>query len=81
MKAILSLVTMLLVLAVIGLLAKSQLGSTSKPIAASSAALGVSMPTTTPGANTQRQSQEIQQQVKQSIEAAMQPARAEPDDK
>jgi len=72
MKAIFSLVGLLLVLALLGFLAKKQLQSTSeiriKPPE------GVALPQTTPGATPQQQSQEIAQQVKQSLDAAMQQA-------
>lgn len=65
MRAIVSVVGLLLVVAAVGLLAKKQMGST----------------TITPEAGPQQQSQQIQQQVKQSVEAAMQQARPMPDDK
>jgi Na+-transporting methylmalonyl-CoA/oxaloacetate decarboxylase gamma subunit len=69
MRAIVSVLGLLLVVAIVGLLAKKQL---STPIAG---------PEATPGATVQQQSQQVQQQVKQSVEAAMQQARPVPDDK
>ena len=65
MRAIFSVVGLLLVLAVVGLMAKKQMGSV----------------TGAPAASPQQQSQQVQQQVKQSVEAAMQQARPMPDDK
>jgi hypothetical protein len=69
MRAIVSILGLLLVVVIVGLLTKKQLGT---PIA---------VPEATPGATVQQQSQQIQQQVKQSVEAAMQQARPVPDDK
>jgi hypothetical protein len=69
MRAMFGVLGFLLVLAIVGLLAKKQLGT---PIA---------VPTATPGATVQQQSQQVQQQVKESVEAAMQQARPVPDDK
>lgn len=65
MRAIFSVVGLLLVVAVVGLIAKKQMGSVAGA----------------PAASPQQQSQQIQQQVKQSVEAAMQQARPMPDDK
>jgi hypothetical protein len=59
--------SLLFVVAVIGVLAKKQLGAVS----------GISLPATTP----QQQSQQLQNQVKKSVEDAMQQTRPEPDDK
>jgi UPF0716 family protein affecting phage T7 exclusion len=69
MRAMFGVLGLLLVLAIVGLLAKKQL-STS-----------IAVPTATPGATVQQQSQQVQQQVKESVEAAMQQARPVPDDK
>lgn len=65
MRAIVSVVGLLLVVAAVGLLDKKQMGAT----------------TGSPDAGPQQQGQQIQQQVKQSVEAAMQQARPMPDDK
>jgi hypothetical protein len=69
MRSMFGVLGLLLVLAVVGLLAKKQLASTS------------ALPQTTPGTTVQQQSQQVQQQVKESVEAAMQQARPVPDDK
>ena len=71
MRSIAGVLSLLLVLAIVGVLAKKQLNAT-----AVTPALG-----TTSGATPQQQSQQIQQQVKQSVEAAMQQARPMPDEK
>jgi multidrug efflux pump subunit AcrB len=81
MRALFGLVSLLMVVAIVGILAKKQLSSvTSGPAAAASSA-GVTLPTTTPGATPQQQSQQIQQQVKQSVEATLQQARPVDDTK
>lgn len=73
MRAVVGLMSLLIVLVVVGVLAKKQLGALSKapfrpqnPVLVDS---GVTFPVATP----QVQSQQIQQQIKQSVEAAMQP--------
>jgi Na+-transporting methylmalonyl-CoA/oxaloacetate decarboxylase gamma subunit len=84
MRAVFGVLSLLIVVAVIGVLAKKQLGSLSSnaPAAAPAAATaGVNLPTTTPGANVAQQSQQIQQQTKQVMEATLQQARPMPDDK
>ena len=68
MRALFSIVSLLLVLAIVGVLAKKQLGGTASVI-----------PGATPGATPQQQSQQVQQQIQQSVEGAMQ-ARPMPDD-
>ncbi|MEO8545279.1 MAG: hypothetical protein ABI434_16970 [Burkholderiaceae bacterium] len=80
MKAALSIVSLLLVLAVIGFLAKSQLAATSKPVAVPPVDASASLPVTAPGATSQQQSKDIQKQVQQSVEAAMQSRRSDPDE-
>lgn len=65
MRAIVSVVGLLLVIVAVGLLTKKQLGAT----------------TGSPDTSPQQQGQQIQQQVKQSVEAAIQQARPIPDDK
>jgi hypothetical protein len=69
MRALFGIVSLLVVLAIVGVLAKKQLGGTTAVA-----------PGATPGATPQQQSQQIQQQVKQSVEGAMQQARPMPDD-
>lgn len=81
MRAIFSMVGLLLVVAIVGFLAKSQFGSGSKSLAAPVNDASITLPLTTPGATAQQQSQEIQTQIKQSVDAAMQQARPMPDDK
>ncbi len=81
MRAIFSIVGLLLVVAIVGFLAKSQFGSVSKSLSAPLNDSGITLPTTTPGATAQQQSQEIQTQIKQSVDAAMQQTRPMPDEK
>lgn len=80
MRAIFSILSLVIVLAGVGLLAKKQLSSVSNPAITLPADSGVTLPITTPGATPQQQSQQIQEEVKKSLEAAMQ-ARPMPDDK
>ncbi|MDI1244968.1 MAG: hypothetical protein PSV24_06160 [Rhodoferax sp.] len=70
MRIIFGVLSLLIVVAVLGTLAKKQL-------------TGVSAmdPASAPGGNAQQQSQQIQQQVKQSLDAAMQQARPPAEDK
>lgn len=68
MRALFSIVSLLIVLAIVGVLAKKQLGVTSAV-----------PPGASPGATPQQQSQQVQQQIQQSVEGAMQ-ARPMPDD-
>jgi hypothetical protein len=81
MRAIFSLVALLLVVAVIGMLAKKQLHTVADihPLPQDSST-GV-VPTTEPGANLQQQSLQIQQQVKKAVEDSLQQTRAVADDK
>jgi hypothetical protein len=68
MRAVFGLLGLLIVVAVIGLLAKRQLGAPAGPVGA---------PLGTP----QQQSQQLQNQVKKSVEDAMRQTRPEPEDK
>jgi multidrug efflux pump subunit AcrB len=77
MRAIVGFVGLLVVLAIVGLLAKTQLGSQARPPAAS--ASDVSVPAVTPGSKPQQQSQQVQDQFKQSLEGALQQTRPMPD--
>lgn len=90
MRAIFGVLSLLLVLAVVGLLVKKQLASTQQAIPAlTSPALASSAPTssdadatsTKPMGTVRAQSQQIQQQYKQAMDAAMQQARPMPDEK
>ncbi|OGA98018.1 MAG: hypothetical protein A3E79_15495 [Burkholderiales bacterium RIFCSPHIGHO2_12_FULL_61_11] len=79
MRAIFGVMSLLIALAVVGVLAKKQLG------ALPAAPVPVQLPTSAGSAVTahvtpQAQSQQLQQQIKQSVEKAMQQARPMPDD-
>lgn len=83
MRPIFGVLGLLIVLAVVGVLAKKQLGISSaapfrmqSPVVADQA---VTLPATPTGA-TQVQSRQIQQQIKQTLEAVMQQPRPMPDD-
>lgn len=75
MRAVLGIVSLLLVLAVVGMLAKKQLSS------ARSAVPVLLQPSggTAPPASVRTQSQQLQQQYKQAVEGLVQPPRALPD--
>ena len=84
MRAMLGLVGLVVVLAIVGVLARKQTSAlrsgtpVNMPAAATSAAsepLAVQ-----PGGNVQQQSQQIQQQVRQQVESALQQARPMPDE-
>jgi triacylglycerol esterase/lipase EstA (alpha/beta hydrolase family) len=84
MRAIFGVMSLLIVLVVVGMLAKKQLVAMSatqshlqSPALAEQPA---NLPSTSAGATQQVRSQQIQQQIKQSVEAAMQQARPMPDD-
>jgi cell division protein ZapA (FtsZ GTPase activity inhibitor) len=84
MRAIFGVLSLLLVLAVVGLLVKKQLVSTQQaiPALASPASTSSDSGSTSPkpAGTVQEQSQQIQQQYKQALDAAMQQARPVPDD-
>ncbi|NML86715.1 hypothetical protein [Polaromonas sp.] len=82
MRAIFGVLGLLIVLVVVGVLAKKQLGALSlvPPQNPAAANAGVTLPATSPGATPQAQSQQIQQQIKQSVEAAMQQPRPMPEE-
>ncbi|MCX7258662.1 MAG: hypothetical protein NTZ64_18645 [Polaromonas sp.] len=74
MRAIFSIVSLLVVLAVVGMLAKKQLGTPVVPL--NNPALndsGLTLPVTSPGATPQAQSLQIEQQIKQKLDASTQP--------
>lgn len=83
MRAALGIVSLLLALAVVGLLAKKQLVSTRSavPVLQLQPAAYV-VPGTGPAspATVRLQSQQVQQQVQQTVEGLMQQARPMPDD-
>ena len=75
MRGLFGIVGLLLTLAIIGVLAKKQMG------ALTTVAPPAGLASAPAGATVQQQSQLIQQQVKQSVEAQMQQARPMPDEK
>ncbi|HSV51981.1 MAG TPA: hypothetical protein VLJ57_07685 [Burkholderiaceae bacterium] len=82
MRVVFGVLSLLLVVMIVGVLARKQLGAASAPIAAPKAAgVDLVLPAPTPGATPQQQSQQVQQQVKQSVEGLMQQARPMPEDK
>lgn len=76
MRAVIGIASLLVVLAIVGLLAKKQLAATRAPVPALQAP-GQSAPT---GTTVREQSQQVQQQVKQQVEGMMQQARPMPED-
>ena len=75
MRGMFGLVGLLLVVAIVGLLAKKNLSSLSAAPTPAANSAGVVLPSTTPGATVKEQSQQIQQQVKQQVETAVQQPR------
>ena len=84
MRAIFGVLSLLIVMVVVGVLAKKQLGAVSAaPIYQQNPVLvdqSVTLPVTSAGATLQVQSQQIQQQIRQSVEAAVQQPRPMADD-
>ncbi|MGA8783903.1 MAG: hypothetical protein WB542_01140 [Polaromonas sp.] len=84
MRAVFSVIGLLILLAVVGVLAKKQLSALSvAPVGMQGPAAAVqtaTLPATSPGAMPEVQSRQIQQQIKQTVEAAMQQPRPMPDD-
>ncbi len=81
MKAVFSILGLLIVVAITGMLMKKQFGANSSISVKPQDGSQVSLPATTTGATAQQQSQQIQQQIKQSVEASMQQSRPVPDEK
>ncbi|MCZ8286135.1 MAG: hypothetical protein O9353_11840 [Bacteroidia bacterium] len=78
MRAIFSIVSLLVVVAIVGILVKKQLGQ----VVATPPAAGMPAVSASPaGATPQAQSQQVQQQVKQAMEDAMQARPMPADDK
>lgn len=77
MRLVFGVLSLLIVVAVIGVLARKQLGALSAVGSAPAIPTGVSLPGSTP----QQQSQQLQNQVKKSLDAAMEQTRPEADDK
>lgn len=75
MRAIFSILGLLVVVALVGFLAKKQLTDASNIKVQPQEGAQVAVPQTTPGATPRQQSEQIGQQVTQSIEAAMQQQR------
>lgn len=79
MRAIFGVLSLLIVLAVVGVLAKKQLATTtSQPPALQTPAIGAA---TMPTGTVKEQSLQVQQQYKQALESALQQARPQPEDK
>jgi hypothetical protein len=77
MRAIFSILSLLIVIAIVGVLAKKQLSPVPvKPVSAE----GIVLPSSEPGATPQQQSQQAQQQIKQAVENTLQQARPMPED-
>ena len=90
MRAIFGVLSLLLVLAVVGLLVKKQRASSQQAIPAltlpaptnsAPTPAGAESAPTKPVGTVQQQSQQIQQQYKQAIDAAVEQARPMPDEK
>ena len=77
MRLVVGVLSLLIVVAVTGVLLKKQLDAISAVGTSSARPSGVSLPLNTP----QQQSQQLQNQVKKSLDDAMQQTRPEPDDK
>ncbi|MCM2340645.1 hypothetical protein [Rhodoferax sp.] len=78
MRIIFGVLSLLIVVAVVGTLAKKQLTGGSAINVSPQNSSDISVPTPLPGATAQQQSQQIQQiqqQIRQSLEASMQQAR------
>ena len=82
MRIIFGLVSLVVVLAVVGLMAKKQLVATrsATPALTVPAMAGDLTLQANPEATVKAQSQQIQQQYKQALDAAMQPPRSIPND-
>lgn len=78
MRVVFGVLSLLVVVAIIGFLAKKQLGSAGVPQAVPQTA---GVPVAPPGATPAQQSQQLQQQVKKEVESLMQQARPMPEDK
>lgn len=73
---IVGLIGLLLALAIVGLLAKKQLGR----VAAPALPAGAMAPASLPAGDVRGQGQQIQEQVRQSLDKAMQQRQVVPDD-
>lgn len=80
MRALFGVVSLLLVLAIVGVLAKKQLSPVTLQPATADGSMRLPAPPAE-GSTVRQQSQQIQQQYRQTLEGAMQQARPMPDDK
>ena len=69
MRALFGIASLLIVLAIVGVLAKKQLGGTASVA-----------PGAAPEASPQQQSQQLQQSIQQTVESTLQQARPMPED-
>ena len=81
MRSIFGIVGLLVVLAVVGVLVKKQIGAVQEIKVPAVSGAPAATSSTEPGANVQQQSQQIQQQYKATVDAAVQQPRAMPDEK
>lgn len=83
MRSIFGIVSLLVTLAIVGVIVKKQLTATSQTIPALvvPAATSPGDVPVQPTGTVRQQSQQVQQQYKQAIENAMQQARPEPEEK
>ena len=80
MRGLFGLVGLVVVLAVVGLLAKKQLAAVQPPaVAVPGAAAIATDPASAPAGNVREQSRQMQDQVRQQMEGLMQQARPMPD--
>lgn len=80
MRGLFGLVGLVVVLAVVGLLAKNQLSAVRAPaVAVPGAAAVTADPASAPAGNVREQSRQMQDQVRQQMEGLMQQARPMPD--
>lgn len=82
MRAVLGIVSLLVVLALVGLLTRKNLDATrtALPALQTPAAAGQGASAPVPTGNVREQSQQIQQQYKKALESAMNQPRPEPAD-
>jgi multidrug efflux pump subunit AcrB len=77
MRVVFGVLSLLVVVAIVGFLAKKQLGRASAPVAVPPAE---GVPSVASGGTPAQQSQQLQQQVKKDVESLMQQARPMPED-
>lgn len=73
MRAAIGIISLLLALAIVGLLAKKQLSSTRSVVPLLQPAAGAPDASNAPPATVRAQSQQVQQQYQQAVEGLMQP--------